>query len=130
MRKTENSKTSGKLNVKLQKPGQKRLRENVGHGVNLYCKTSSKHSSSRQPAVVGFATPGNDPDLKREGFDKDENRKIYCLCRCYERFLQGSPLHHTNLGEFFERYVETVSMDDIRFQYLKKNSLQIFTKAS
>lgn len=50
MRKTENSKTSGKLHVKLSKADQKHLKENVSNGIKLYCKTSSKLIRSRKPA--------------------------------------------------------------------------------
>lgn len=65
--------------------------------MKLYCKTSSKRIRSRKPGVVDFAGPINDHDLKTEVFNKDKDREIVCLCRYYERFLQGSPLHHTNL---------------------------------
>lgn len=65
--------------------------------MKLYCKTSSKRIRSRKSGGVDFAGPINDHDLKTEGFNKDKDREIVCLCRYHERFLQGSPLYHTNL---------------------------------
>lgn len=55
------------------------MKEKVGNGVKLYRKTSSKHIRSRKPAVVDFAGPINDHDLKTEGFNKDKARKNTCL---------------------------------------------------
>lgn len=74
------------------------MKENVGNGIKLYCKTSSKHIRSKKPAVVGSAGPINDHDFKTEGFNKDKDRNTVCLYRYYERYRDPFILHKPMRG--------------------------------